>query len=69
MKDVIEKLNVIDAYKTDHYPDNGNVSEEILVLEDGQAVVLHPLYDDQIFDTLEEAMIYAGERRFTDPTL
>ena len=33
---------VIKAYTTNHRPDGGNLTEEILVLETGQAVFLTP---------------------------
>ena len=48
-------IAVIDAYKTDHFPLDGNLSEEVLVLADGRAVYLNPAQPDEIYGSLDEA--------------
>ena len=47
---------VIHAYRTDHYPLDGNLPEVVLVLDDGRAVYLNPGLADEIYDTLDEAL-------------
>lgn len=52
-------MQVIRYFKTNHYPLNGNIPEEILLLEDGRAVYLNPSESDKVFNSLEEASDYA----------
>lgn len=51
-------IHVTHAYKTDHYPLDGNLTEEVLVLADGRAVYLNPGLPDEICHSLEDAKDY-----------
>lgn len=46
----MNRVAVVKAYKSDHYPVSGNLSEEVLVLADGRAVYLNPGLPDEIYD-------------------
>jgi len=63
-------MKVIAAYKTDHFPLGGNISEEIFVVEDGWAIFLTPDHPDTMFPTLEEAIEHAiGTATFSQSLL
>ena len=56
------KLAIVKAFKTDYFPLDGNLAEEVLELADGRAVYLNPSDEDQMCDSLEEAFeLCSGE--------
>jgi hypothetical protein len=48
--------DVIRAFKTDVFPLDGNLSEEVLELSTGEGVYLNPEYADEIYSSVEEAL-------------
>jgi len=49
-------IPVVAAFKTDHFPLDGNLAEEVLILNNGQAVYLNPDLPDQICASQEDAL-------------
>lgn len=49
------RISVVSAYKTDHYPLDGNLAEEVLTLADGRAIYLNPGVPDEVYPSQAEA--------------
>jgi hypothetical protein len=64
-----EFRHVIRAYKAESRTDNGMVTEEVLLLDDGHAVYCNPGYEDAIVASLDDALAYCVAEPYESATL